>query len=323
MLGPMTAVTAAAAGALGMLSVTAAWSGRALRNRRATTEASLGAGLAMIMTALGSEGIFTGAEVVLGLVAVVRYGQAIAGATRDGSARLVAALERESAAKSRFVPRTLVDRLGRRSLADVALGDRATEPMTVLFADIRDSTSLTETLSSEAAFALVAEFFARSARVIRDHRGTVDKYLGDGYMALFPRTVEDALDAALALQRAVAELNGEELGPPISVGIGLHTGPVTFGTVGDARHIDTTIVSDTVNTAKRVEGISKRLNVPVVATESVMQAVREPIRYVLHPLGPQRVRGKRDPLDVFAVATGVEARRVMTLGIGSAAPPPG
>ena len=316
MLGLMTAVTAAVAGALATLSVTAAWSGRALRNRRATTEASLAGTLAMIMTVLGGEGIFTGGEIVLGLVAVVRFGQAIASATRDGPARLVAELERESAAKNRFVPRTLVERLGRRSLADVALGDRATEPMTVLFADIRDSTSLTETLSSEAAFALVAEFFARSARVIRDHRGTVDKYLGDGYMALFPRTVEDALDAAIALQRAVAELNSEELGPPISIGIGLHTGPVTFGTVGDARHIDTTIVSDTVNTAKRVEGISKRLNVPVVATESVMQAVREPIRYVLHPLGPQRVRGKRDPLDVFAVAQGVEARRVMTLGIG-------
>lgn len=321
----MTAVTAAAAGALAMLSGVAAWSGRALRNRRATSEASLAAGLATIMAVLGGEGIFTGAELVLGLVAIGRFGQAVAGATRDGPGRLVAELERESAAKNRFVPRTLIERLGRRSLAEVAVGDRATEPMTVLFADIRDSTSLTETLSSEAAFALVAEFFARSARVIRDHRGTVDKYLGDGYMALFPRTVEDALDAALALQRAVAELNAEELGPPISVGVGLHTGPVTFGTVGDARHIDTTIVSDTVNTAKRVEGISKRLNVPVVATESVMQAVREPIRYVLHPLGPQRVRGKRDPLDVFSVGQGIESRKVMTLGIGHTATvqPPG
>lgn len=321
----MTAVTAAAAGALAMLSGVAAWSGRALRNRRATSEASLAAGLATIMVVLGGEGIFTGAELVLGLVAIGRFGQAVAGATRDGPGRLVAELERESAAKNRFVPRTLIERLGRRSLAEVAVGDRATEPMTVLFADIRDSTSLTETLSSEAAFALVAEFFARSARVIRDHRGTVDKYLGDGYMALFPRTVEDALDAALALQRAVAELNAEELGPPISVGVGLHTGPVTFGTVGDARHIDTTIVSDTVNTAKRVEGISKRLNVPVVATESVMQAVREPIRYVLHPLGPQRVRGKRDPLDVFSVGQGIESRKVMTLGIGHTATvqPPG
>ena len=193
---------------------------------------------------------------------------------------------------------------------DVAIGDRATEPMTVLFADIRDSTALTERLSSEDAFVLIADFFARSARVVREHRGGIDKYLGDGYMALFPRCVEDALDAALALQNAVRELNREKLGPPIEVGIGIHTGPVTFGTVGDARHIDTTVVSDTVNTAKRVEGLSKRLRAPVLATEDVLHLVREPARYIVRPLGAQPVRGKREPVDVMAIEPAPEVRRI-------------
>ena len=237
-------------------------------------------GSGALAAGLGGDGVLVWMAALLGSAAVVRYTQAVLRATRDGSSRLVAQWERESAAKSRFVPRTLIDRLGYRSLAEVAIGDRATEPMTVLFADIRDSTGLTEKLSSEAAFALVAEFFARSAKVVHAHRGTVDKYLGDGYMALFPRRVEDALDAALALQREVAQMNREAAGPPIQIGVGLHTGPVTFGTVGDARQIDTTIVSDAVNTAKRVEGLSKRLDVPVVATEDVMHAVREPARYV-------------------------------------------
>lgn len=298
----MTPVTAAAAGALGALAVIAACTGRALRAPALAAESSLAAGIAALAAALGGDGVLVWMALVLGLAAVARYAQAVAGASRDGSARLVAQLERESAAKSRFVPRTLIDRLGYRSLADVSIGDRATESMTVLFADIRDSTSLTEKLSSEAAFALVAEFFARSAKVVHAHRGTVDKYLGDGYMALFPRRVEDALDAALALQREVAQMNREAAGPAIAIGVGLHTGPVTFGTVGDARQIDTTIVSDAVNTAKRVEGLSKRLGVPVVATENVMHAVREPARYLIRSLGLQQVHGKRDPLDVFAVA---------------------
>lgn len=297
----MTPVTAAAAGALGALAVIAACTGRALRAPALAAESSLAAGIAALAAALGGDGVLVWMALVLGLAAVARYGQAVARASRDGSARLVAQLERESAAKSRFVPRTLIDRLGYRSLSEVAIGDRATESMTVLFADIRDSTSLTEKLSSEAAFALVADFFARSAKVVHAHRGTVDKYLGDGYMALFPRRVEDALDAALALQREVAQMNREAAGPQIAVGVGLHTGPVTFGTVGDARQIDTTIVSDAVNTAKRVEGLSKKLGVPVVATEDVMHAVREPARYVIRSLGLQPVHGKRDPLDVFAV----------------------
>jgi class 3 adenylate cyclase len=261
----------------------------------------------------GDEGVLGGVALVLGLAAVARYAQAVVSATRDAPARLFAAFERESEAKGRFLPRTLVDRLGRSSLADVMVGDRATERMTVLFADIRDSTALTEELSSEDAFVLIADFFARSARVVREHRGSVDRYLGDGYMALFPRCVEDALDAAIALQAAVRDLNREGIGPPIQIGVGLHTGPVTFGTVGDARHIDTTVVSDTVNTAKRVEGLSKRLRAQVVATEDVMHLVRDTSRYIVRPLGAQAVRGKRDPIDVMAIEPMPDVRRVNTV----------
>ncbi|HEY0613146.1 MAG TPA: adenylate/guanylate cyclase domain-containing protein [Candidatus Elarobacter sp.] len=308
----MTPVTAAAVGALGALAIVAAATGGALRRRRETLEASGAAALAMLATILGGdEGVLLGVALVLAGAAVARYAQAVVSATRDAPARLFAALERENEAKGRFLPRTLVDRLG-RTLADVAIGDRATEPMTVLFADIRDSTALTEELTSENAFVLIADFFARSARVVRAHRGSVDKYLGDGYMALFPRRVEDALDAALALQNAVRELNREKIGPPIEIGVGIHTGPVTFGTVGDARHLDTTVVSDTVNTAKRVEGLSKRLRVPVVATEDVMHQVRDATRYIVRPLGAQAVRGKRDPLDVMAVEPAADVRRIDT-----------
>lgn len=309
----MTLVTAAGSGALVMLAAVAAVTGPALRRRREALEASCAALLAVIANVLDVEGVLAGVAVVLGVAAAGRYAYAVISASRDRPARLWATLERENAAKGRFLPRTLVDRLGRNSLAEVVLGDRATEPMTVLFADIRDSTGLTESMSSEDAFVLIADFFARSARVIREHRGSVDKYLGDGYMALFPRRVEDALDAAVAIQDAVRELNREGTGPAIEVGVGLHTGPVTFGTVGDALHIDTTVVSDTVNTAKRVEGLSKRMRVPVVATDDVINAVRDNYRYVVLALGPQLVRGKRDPLEVYSIERAPEVRRIPTV----------
>ncbi|HEX3465554.1 MAG TPA: adenylate/guanylate cyclase domain-containing protein [Candidatus Elarobacter sp.] len=316
----MTSVTAVAAGALGALAVIAAASGPALRRRREGLEAAAAAAVAALALVLDGEGILIGVALVLGLAAVARYAQAVVSATRDAPARLFATFERESEARGRFLPRTLVDRLG-RTLDEVEIGDRATESMTVLFADIRDSTALTEELSSENAFVLIADFFARSARVVREHRGSVDRYLGDGYMALFPRCVEDALDAALALQNAVRELNREGIGPPIEIGVGIHTGPVTFGTVGDARHIDTTIVSDTVNTAKRVEGISKRLRRSVVATEDVMQLVRDPSRYLVEPLGPQPVRGKREPVDVMGIGAAPDVRRINVKNGAPAAKP--
>ncbi len=309
----MTILAAAASGALATLALAAAASGPALRRRRECFEAAAAAAIAGAAIVLDSdEGVLAGVALVLGVAAVARFAHALFTSMHDAPARLFATFERESEVRSRFLPRTLVDRLGRSSLADVAIGDRATEPMTVLFADIRDSTALTEQLSSENAFVLIADFFARSARVVREHRGSVDKYLGDGYMALFPRCVEDALDAAIALQAAVRELNREQIGPPIQIGIGLHTGPVTFGTVGDARHIDTTVVSDTVNTAKRVEGLSKRLREPVVATQEVIRQVREPARYLVRPLGAQHVRGKRDPIAVLAVEPAADLRPVNT-----------
>jgi class 3 adenylate cyclase len=307
----MTSVTAVAAGALGALAVIAAASGPALRRRREALEAAAAAAVAALALVVDGEGILIGVALVLGLAAIARYAQAVVSATRDAPARLFAAFERESEARGRFLPRTLVDRLG-RTLDEVEIGDRATEPMTVLFADIRDSTALTEELTSEDAFVLIADFFARSARVVREHRGSVDRYLGDGYMALFPRRVEDALDAALALQNAVRDLNREGIGPPIEIGVGIHTGPVTFGTVGDARHIDTTIVSDTVNTAKRVEGLSKRLRHPVIATEDVLHLVRDPSRYIVTPLGAQPVRGKREPIDVMGISASADVRRINT-----------
>jgi class 3 adenylate cyclase len=315
----MTADAAAAVGALSALAGVAAATGPALRRRRETLEAAAAAGLAVLAIVLGGDdGVLAGVAIVLGAAAIARYAHAVYVATRDGPARLFATFDRESEARGRFLPRTLVDRLGRSSLADVEIGDRATETMTVLFADIRDSTALTEQLSSEDAFVLIADFFARSARVVRDHRGSVDRYLGDGYMALFSGRVEDAIDAALAIQAAVRALNREQIGPPIQVGIGLHFGTVTFGTVGDARHIDTTVVSDTVNTAKRVEGLSKRLRESVVATEDVMRRVRDPSRYIVRPLGAQPVRGKREPVDVMAIEPAPEVRRVTTMR----APPP-
>ncbi|HEX3550786.1 MAG TPA: adenylate/guanylate cyclase domain-containing protein [Candidatus Elarobacter sp.] len=315
----MNVLAAGLAGALATLAVLAATSGPALRRRREGLEAAAAAALAALAIVLGGDdGILAGVAIVLGCAAVARYAHAVIAATRDAPARLFATFQRENEARGRFLPRTLVDRLG-RTLDDVAIGDRATERMTVLFADIRDSTALTEKLSSEDAFVLIADFFARSARVVREHRGSVDKYLGDGYMALFPRCVEDALDAALALQAAVRELNREKLGPPIEIGVGLHTGPVTFGTVGDARHIDTTVVSDTVNTAKRVEGLSKRLREPVVATDDVMVQVRDRSRYIVRPLGAQKVRGKREPLDVMAIEPMPDVRRINTTRTTSAA----
>jgi class 3 adenylate cyclase len=301
----MTSIMDVAGGAFAAVAVVAATGGRAVGETRIRLEAAALAGVGAVVALLDVSGVFSIVALILGLSGMARFAEALVRARREHATRLFAALERESVARSRFLPRALLDRLGRSSLAEVALGDRMTEPMTVLFADIRESTALTESLSSEAAFELIADFFARSARAVRQHHGNIDKYLGDGYMALFPRCVEDALDAAQALQSAVASLNAERLGPPIEIGIGVHTGTVTFGTVGDARHLDATVVSDTVNTAKRVEEISKRLHEPIVATDVVLQAVRDPSRYVVRGLGSQRMRGKHEPLEVFAVAAPV------------------
>jgi class 3 adenylate cyclase len=171
----------------------------------------------------------------------------------------------------------------------------------VLFSDIRGFTTLSENLPAERIVELLNSYFERMTNIVHQHGGLVDKFLGDGMMALFgtPVTLEtpekNALDAARAMLLAVDELNIElrEKGlSDIRIGIGLHTGELLIGHIGSKDRHEYTAIGDVVNVAARVCDLPKLLGYPIVCTDSVASAVGYPP--YLEAAGMQALKGRSD-----------------------------
>jgi adenylate cyclase len=202
-----------------------------------------------------------------------------------------------------YVPPELVEVMARDPARYSMDGRRAT--LTVLFADIRGFTTIAERLDPEALAGLLNEFLTTMSVVIRDHRGTLDKYIGDAIMAFWGAPVADAdhagraVTAALAMQAALPSLNARlaERGlAPIRVGIGINTGPMSVGDMGSRLRKAYTVIGDAVNLAARLEGLTRRYGVDVVVGEATCAAARG---IAFRELGRVRVKGKAEPVAIF------------------------
>jgi two-component system sensor histidine kinase ChiS len=205
------------------------------------------------------------------------------------------------------MPREFLAQLEKADLEDVRLGDHIERKMAVVFADIRGFTPLAERLPSEAVFQLLNAYLARAGPIVRKHGGFIDKYIGDGILALFPDGPAAALDAAIALQSEVRRFNDERSRQghePISIGIGINYGDILMGTIGEAERYETTVIADTVNVASRLQDLTKVFGVSIIAGSTVIESLTDPDAYCLRPLGHVAMRGHEKPADVFEVFDG-------------------
>jgi class 3 adenylate cyclase len=223
-----------------------------------------------------------------------------------GPARLdeTAVIELYTNASSRFVPREFLEHLGRKAITDVRLGDHVEREMSILFTDIRDFTALSETLTPQQNFDFLNSYLRHVTPIVRARHGFVDKYIGDAIMALFPRGPGDALQAAVELQRQVElyNLGRRSAGyVPIRIGIGVHHGSLILGTVGEEERMQTTVISDAVNVASRIEGLTKVYGVSLLVSGSVIEGIDPQLRceYRLRNLGEVKAKGKTRSVEIF------------------------
>ncbi len=182
-------------------------------------------------------------------------------------------------AVSRFLPSEFIVQLGRADVTELALGDHVLQRMTVLFADIRSFTTLSESMTPDENFRFLNAYLSHLGPVIREHRGFIDKYIGDGIMGLFPGPADDGIQAAVALQLKLSEFNDERNWAgfaPIRCGVGVHRGDLMLGTIGEAERMDTTVIADVVNLASRIEGLTKLYGARVLVSQSVVGRAASP-----------------------------------------------
>ena len=224
--------------------------------------------------------------------------------------RMVAGL-RESERIRRTLGQHVGQAIARKLLENAKDLEGVERIVTVLFADIRGFTTRCETLEPRQAVTLLNRFHAMATIAIEENDGVVNQILGDGLMCLFGVTGDSdhAADSAIAAGRAMfAGLDGlnasllAEGRTPLEIGVGIHTGPALIGTVGSPRRLVFSAIGDTVNTASRIESLTKTLGAPFLISEATLTAAsRQPAG--IRRLPGQKIRGRRQEVVLHALDT--------------------
>jgi adenylate cyclase len=225
---------------------------------------------------------------------------------------IVTAFEKERVRDvfSRFVPETVVEQVLEQSGEDLRIGGREVVG-TVMFSDLRGFTSSAEFMPAEKVIAVLNHYLHEMSEAILKHGGTLLCYMGDGIYALFgaPIDYDDHADRALAAAREMLTerlpafnqyMQEMDLGTGYFMGVGLNSGPVMTGNVGHERRMDYTAVGDVVNTASRIEGMTKETPYSVLIAESTTEALRSPPADIVF-YEEQSVRGRKDKLKLYAL----------------------
>lgn len=201
----------------------------------------------------------------------------------------------------KFVPEEFLQNLNKENWLEVKLGDHVERDMTILFSDIRSFTALSEKMTPRENFEFINNFLHAVYPSIQSQRGFVDKYIGDAVMALFDHP-EDAIEAGIGMHKSLWQYNKvrEQEGLlPINMGIGLHSGNLMLGIIGVENRMQSTVISDAVNLASRLESLTKYYGSSLLVSQNVLATNKE--EYPNRFLGKIKVVGKTQPIEIYEI----------------------
>ncbi len=220
------------------------------------------------------------------------------------NARLYNNLTELNQAFERFVPRQFLQILDKKSIIDVKLGDQVQQEMSVLFSDIRDFTTLSESMTSQDNFNFINSYLSRMEPTITANQGFIDKYIGDAIMALFSGEADNPVKAGIDMLHRLTEYNQHRSNSgyvPIKIGIGINTGSLMLGTVGAKNRMDSTVISDAVNLASRIESLTKQYGVSMLISHHTFQFLPDSNQYAIRLIDRVQVKGKSETVSIFEV----------------------
>jgi class 3 adenylate cyclase len=291
---------------VGLLGLVVLASGFALRRSQSWVIAALC--LCAHVTMLMAFGELSASRVIASTL-VLGTAASVVALLRRQTLRLVGVAATEAAARGRmqryFSP-AVADRILEGNAEEVRSEHRV---ITVLVADIRGFTALAAGAEADHVVRWLDDFLAAMVGVIFENGGTLDKFLGDGVLAWFgapgeqPNHAERAVRCAIRMQEALSGVNARRAAeglPPLQIGVGVHTGRALVGDIGPRARREYTAIGDTVNTASRVEGLTRPVGVGILVTGSARAAAGDGFQWKQLP--PQHIRGKEEPIEVWSVA---------------------
>ncbi len=204
----------------------------------------------------------------------------------------------------KYVPGEVIDEVLKTKGEQLLIGKK--QVATILFSDIRSFTSIAEKMSAEELVTALNTYFNIMVSIIIEHKGIIDKFIGDAIMALFgaPVQYEDdpqqAILTGLSMIEALKTFNKNQVrvGKPVfKIGVGLNTGQVVVGNIGSTQKLEYTCIGDTVNLASRLEGLTKVYGVPIIISEFTLSESRNNIK--TRELDAVRVKGKIQPVKIY------------------------
>ncbi len=173
----------------------------------------------------------------------------------------------------------------------------------ILFCDIRGFTEMTEVTSAEDVILFLNTFFSELSEIVSRYNGIINKFMGDAILAVYSTehptwAIDNAMATALDIAKRVSQLQLPD-GSPAEAGIGIHFGRVVAGTIGSEQRYEYTFLGDAVNTASRLEGLSKRLGHTIIVSSEAYQMLSSPLKSSLVDLGSHQVRGKSEQIHIF------------------------
>jgi class 3 adenylate cyclase len=234
-------------------------------------------------------------------------GRDVAGSLAASLDAMAAGLRERDRVKEVF-GRYIATQVSERILnGEVNLGGES-RVVTVLFSDIRNFTGMAERMTPQQVVSFLNAYFSEMVDAVFEHGGVLDKFLGDGLMAVFgsledqPDHAARAVRAALRMRALLGKINGEravEGLPPVAIGVGIHTAEVIVGNIGSSRRLEYTVVGDGVNTSSRVQALNKEFGTTILVTEDTHAALGG--EFECRPMPATVLRGKHRPMQCYEV----------------------
>lgn len=204
----------------------------------------------------------------------------------------------------KFVPHQFIELLQKDDLLSLKPGDHIQRTMTILFSDIRAFTELSESMTPTENFKFINSYLSRMEPHIQRHDGFIDKFIGDAIMALFDESPDDAINAGVSMIKSLDTYNEHRASSgyrPLSIGIGINTGKLILGTVGDDTRMDSTVISDAVNLASRIEGLCKIYGTPLLISHETYVSLNNPAHFNCRLIDIVKTKGKQQETIIYEV----------------------